>query len=258
MKSLLRHLPLLMLTAALLLGAASCGDEPQGKHHGDRVDPTPADTSGHSDTTSHHHTSDTTGTPGSDTTTTPLTIAIQAERDFGYMGEALHLHAVTSIPATVTWRSTRPAAATVDGDGMVTFSNVIHDDTTLIIATAGTVSDTLALANRCWKVAAWDGNAWAAPAYFTVHRGDTVALTIVGSSGATINDHGFNAAACQWSASCRNADMDAIATLIASPSSESGWRQIWAIADSAPTGAIFTILAGYHDSASALVCTVMP
>lgn len=257
MKSLSRHLPLLILTAALLLGAVSCGDEPQGKHHGGRVDSSPVDTTGHSDTTGNHG-SDTTGNHGSDTTTNPLTIAIQAERDFGYMGEVLQLHAVTSTPAAVTWRSTRPAAATVDSDGLVTFSNVIHDDTTLIIATAGAVSDTLALANRCWSVAAWDGNAWAAPAYFTVHRGDTVALTIVDSSGATINDHGFNAAACQWSATSRNADIGAIATLIATASRENGWRQIWAVTDNAPAGSIFTILAGYHDSASALVCTVMP
>ena len=257
MKCLSRHLPLLILIAALLLGVVSCSDEPRGKHHGGRVDPTPVDTTSHSDTTGNHGT-DTTGNHGSDTTITPLTIAIEAERGYGYMGETMQLRAVTSIPAAVTWRSTRPAAATVDGDGLVTFSNAIHDDTTLIIATVGTVSDTLALANRCWKVAAWDGNAWAAPAYFTVHWGDTVALTIVNSSGAVINDHGFNAAACQWSATSRNADMDAIATLIASPSSENGWRQIWAIADGAPAGAIFTILAGYHDSASALVCTVMP
>ena len=257
MKRMSRHLPALMLAAAMLLSITSCGDEPRGRHHVTTDgDTTAVDTTGHhgNDTVP----GDTTGHHGEDTTAATFSLVIHAERNFGYMGESLRLSATTSSPAAVTWRSTRTTAATVDDSGLVTFNNVISDDSTLIIATAGTASDTVALANRCWNVAAWDGMAWITPAYLAVHRGDTVAMTIVDSHGTAIDSHGFNAAACQWAASSRNADAGAIATVVATPSRDNGWKQVWAISGDAPQGAIITITASHHDAASALPLTVAP
>ena len=246
-----------MLTAILLLGVASCGDEPSGIHHGNRVDPTPEDTTHHSDTTGSHG-NDTTGGSANDTTTTPFTLAIDADRDYGYMGQTLQLHAATTTPSPVSWRSTRMTSAIVDGDGLVTFNNVIADDSTLIIATAAGVSDTIFLTNRCWNVATWNGTAWLTPALLTVHRGDTIVLTIIDSHGMAIDDNGFNAAACQWSIVCRNADVAAIARLIATPSQANGWKQQWVILDDAPAGAVFTLIAAYHEAAATLSCTITP
>lgn len=258
MRGLSRHLPLLMLTAILLLGAVACGDEPSGKHHGTRVDPTPVDTTHHNDTTGTHG-SDTTGNHNNDTTTTPpFTIVIDAPRSYGYSGDTLQLTAVTSSPADVTWRSTRTAAATVNGSGTVLFNNVIRDDSTLIIASANGVSDTVVLTNRCWEIAAWQDNAWNSPAYFAAHRGDTVCLTIVDSHANPIDDHGFNASSCQWSVNSRNADISTVIAAVATPSPDNSWQYRLTISGDAPAGAIIMVFAQHGDAAMALSITITP
>lgn len=255
MKRLSCHLPLLMLMATLLLGAASCThDEPRGiPHHGNHDNPTPIDTTQTSDTTGNHG-SDTTSNQGGDSTTTVFTICIDAARDYGYMGETLQLTAVTSSPATVTWRSTRTAVAAVDGNGLVTFNNAVRDDSTLIIATASGVSDTIALTSLCWKVATWQDNAWTVPSYLAVHRGDTISMTIIDSHGNIIDDHGFNAASCQWTVSGQNAET--VTTVVSTPSRENGWQYRLYISDSAPDGTIVTVIAQHGEAASSLKCTV--
>lgn len=255
MRCLLRHLPLVMLTALMLMGTNACGnDEPRGKHHSGHDEPTPTDTTHHSgnDTTAtdttHHNDGD---------TTVANTISIHAARDYGYMGQTLQLTAVTSHPATVTWQSLNVAAATIDRDnGMVTFGNVITDATTLITATAAGVSDTMMLTNRCWHVAAWDGNAWTAPSYFVLHRGDTLVVTLADSQSRAIDDQGFNAASCQWTATSRNA-ATTIITAAASDAEPNAWQRHFFIAADAPAGATFTVTAVFGDAASTLSGTVV-
>lgn len=262
MRSLLRHLPLMMLTALLLMGSASCGDEPRSIHSGT---PVPADTARHNndttgnDTTSHG--SDTTATDtthhtGGDTTSTSLSIQIHAPRDYGYMGQTLQLSATTSSPATVTWHSLNTSVATIDrSSGMVTFGNATADGTTLITAMASGATDTILLTNRCWKVAAWDGNVWATPSYFTAHQGDTLVVAIVDSQSHAINDQGFNATSCQWSATSRNTDADLV-TLLPSSGGTDSWRRRVVILPDAPVGAYVSIIARYGDAASSLTCII--
>ena len=253
------HLALLMLTAIMLLGAVSCGDEPGGKRHG-RIDntTTPADTTHRNDTTA----SDTTrqqpvDTIHTDTTSThpaTFTITVTAPRPYGYMGQTMQLTAATSSAATVVWRSTRTAAAWVDANGLVTFNNAINDDSTLIIATAAGVSDTVRLACRCWAVAAWDGRTWARPAYVTLHPADTIVLTIVDSHGEAIDDAGLNAAACQWTPSCYSADVTSLLSPVEATSQTRERR--WVLSADAVPGTLITFMAQLGDAASAITCTV--
>lgn len=261
MKSMLRNLPLLMLTVLLLSGTASCGDEPQSIHSGN---PIPVDTTRHNnnDTTSNDttgHGNDTTATDtthhnSGDTTTTVL-LTILAPRDYGYMGQTLQLAASTSSPATVTWRSLNTSIATIDKDnGMVTFGNVVADGSTLITAMAAGATDTIMLVNRCWKVASWDGNAWTGPSYLPVHQGDTLVFTISDSQSHAIDDQGFNAAACQWSATSPNGEAGIITTL--STGEADARQRRFVIAPDAPVGAYITIVARYGDAASSLMCVI--
>lgn len=254
MKSLLRHLPLAMLTALLLMGANACGDEPSGKRHGNHDDSAPTDTTHHgNDTTGRGDTTavDTTHQGGGDTSAV-FTLNIQAPRNYGYMGQTLQLTAMTSSPTAVAWHSSNPTVATIDQDGVVTFNNAITDGSFLITATAAGVSDSIQLTNRCWQVAAWDGNAWNAPSYLAIHRGDTLIFTIADSQLHAIDDQGFNAAACQWTASARNAEGEIITEIA---SSEARQRQ-FVIPNDAPIGATVTVLARYGDAASILSGTV--
>ena len=261
MKSLVRHLPLLMLTVLLLSGAASCGDEPHSIHSGT---PIPVDTTHHNnDTTSNDttgHGNDTTATDtthhhSGDTTTTALSITILAPRDYGYMGQTLQLTASTSSPASVTWRSLNTSIASIDKDnGMVTFGNVVADGTALITAMASGATDTIMLTNRCWKVASWDGSAWTVPSYLPVHQGDTLVFTITDSQNHAIDDQSFNAAACQWTAISQNADEGIITAL--STGEADVRRQRFVIAADAPVGAYITIVTRYGDAASSLMCVI--
>ena len=261
MRNLLHHLPLAILTALLLMGAYACGDEPSIKHHSNHDDPTPADTTTHgSDTTSHGDTTtvdttavDTTHTGGGGgDTTTIFTLSIQAPRNYGYMGQTLQLTAVTSSPASVTWHSSSPTVAFIEQDGMVTFNNTITDGSSLITATAAGVSDSIRLTNRRWQVAAWDGNSWKAPPYLTVHQGDTLVVTIADSELLAIDDQGFNAAACQWTASSYNTEGNIITPIASSEST----RRRYVISPNAPIGATVTLLARYGEVASMLSGTV--
>lgn len=256
MRIVLRHLPLLMLTAALLLGVISCGnDEPRTHRHDTGSHSTPADTTHSSDTTG-HHSNDSTGHHGNDSTPAPhVTITINAPRDYGYMGQTMQLTAATTGNAdAVTWRSTRTTVATVDASGLVQFNNAVNDSTTMIIATAGTACDSITLTNRCWSVAAWTDGSWASPPYLTVHPGDTIILTIVDSKARPVNDGGFDAGACQWTASSRNADVTTVLTAIDTP--DGSQQRRWLVAQDAPAGAIITVIAQHGDAASSITCTI--
>lgn len=261
MKRVLRHLPLLMLTALLLVGVVSCGDDEPGNrrhdHHGDT--PTPVDTTHTNDTTHHTDTTgnDTTHNQSGNDTTTAMAITVNAPRDYGYMGQTLQLTAVTTKPATVSWRSTRTMVATVDNNGLVTFGNSQADTSTTIIATAGNVSDSLTLANRHWAVAVWSGTTWAQASYFSAHPGDTISLTIVDSQGRLINDNGFNAAAVKWTTTCYDSDVNTLINAIDTPSQANGWRIRWRITDEATRGANIIIMAECGDAASAITCTIL-
>lgn len=258
MRHVLRHLPLLVLTAILLVGAVSCGDnEPSGKHHDPHGDsPTPVDTTHHNDTTGNDTTAtDTTHHTGGNDTVPPVTITIAAPRDYGYMGQTLQLDAVTTSPETVTWRSTHTTVATIDNNGLLNFSNIINDDSTLIIATASGISDTLSVTNRCWTVAAWNGTAWTQSTY-NVHPGDTISFTIVDSQTQLIDDNGFNAAAVQWTAMSFNADVTALITSLDTPGQANGWKRRWIVTPDATTGAIITIMAQLDDAASTITCPI--
>ena len=257
MRRLLRHLPLLMFTAILLLSIAACGkDEPRGKRHDEHGDrPTPTDTTLHNDTTA----SDTTATDSTHHSnpdpTDAFTITVTAPRDYGYMGQDLQLTAVTSRQATVTWRSTCTAATTVNADGLVHFNNARNDSATLIIATANNVADTLALNTRFWKVAAWNGNDWISPSYLTVHPGDTLVLTITDSKSRPINDQGFNASACQWTTSTLSGSANAI-TSINTTGTNSQWQRHMVIAADALPGTMAIIMAQYGDAAATISCSI--
>ena len=259
MRSLLHHLPLALLTAFLLMGVNACGDEPGGRHHSNHDNSAPTDTTNHgSDTTGRGDTTtvdttavDTTHNGGGDTTAV-FTLNIQALRNYGYMGQTLQLTAVTSSPAAVTWHSSSPSVAYIDQDGMVTFNNAITDGSTLVTAPAAGISDSIQLTNRYWQVAAWDGNAWNAPAYLPIHRGDTLVFTIADSQLLVIDDQGFNAAACQWTATARNAEGDIITAIT---SGEARQRR-FVISPEAPIGATITVLARYGEAASMLSGTI--
>ena len=270
MSNPMRHLPPLAL-AAILLCALSCGtDEPRGRDNG--TTPVPHDTTHRNDTTptdtTHHNTTpnDTTGNTnpadtthhGNNDTTTTFSITLNAPRDYGYMGQTLQLNAVTSAAATVSWHSSNSAVATVDASGLVCFNNIAGDGTTVITATASGVSDQVTLTNRCWTVAAWNGTGWDAPSYFTAHPGDTIALTITDSQSHLINDSGFNAAACQWTVTSRNADVASIVKTIAAPTGANNWQYRLAISHEAPAGAIMIVTAQHGDAASALSCVINP
>ena len=264
-----RHLPLMILSV-IMLCAVSCGtDEPRRTQDGGstpvpfdtthRNDTTPADTTHHgnnpSDTTGNTTPSDTTHHSGNDTTAT-FTITLNAPLDYGYMGQTMQLNAVTTRPTSVTWKSSRPLFATVDADGMVTFSNTDRDGNTVITATANGVSDSVTLTNRCWKVAARSGNGWSTADYLNAHPGDTIVLTIVDSQAYAINDKGFNAGACQWTASSRNADISKVVGAVTSPAEANNWRYTMVITPDAPAGAIIIVMAQYGDAASALSCVI--
>lgn len=252
MRDLLHHLPLAILTVFLLMSVNACGDEPGVNRHRNHDDPTPADTTHHgNDTTSRGDTTAVDTTHHNDTTAA-LTLSIQAPRNYGYMGQTLQLTAVTSSPTTVTWHSSSPAAVTIDQSGMATFTNTLTDCTALITATAAGASDSIQLTNRCWQVAARDGNAWSAPPYLNIHRGDTLVFTIADSQLLAIDDQGFNAAACQWTAAARNGEGDIITPIT---SGEARQRQYF-ISHDAPIGAIVTITARYGEVASMLSGTV--
>lgn len=260
-----------MILTAIMLCAVSCGtDEPRNKTNSTtpvpfdtthRNDTTPTDTTHHgnnpADTTGNTTPADTTHHAGNDTTTA-FTITLSAPQTYGYMGQTLQLNAVTTTPATVHWRSSRATIATVDANGLVTFSPTDADGTAVITATANGMSDTVTLTNRAWKVAAWSSTAWNAPAYFNCHPGDTIACTIVDSHASAINDKGFNAAACQWASSSYATGADNIFKIIATPNEANHWQYRLAISPDAPVGAIIIVTAQYGDAASALSCAINP
>ena len=257
MRRLLRHLPILTFTAFLLLNIAACGnDEPRGKRHDEHGDrPTPTDSTQHSDTTARDTTvTDTTHHNDPDPTDV-FSITVTSPRDYGYMGQDLQLTAVTSHAATVTWKSTCTAAASVNADGLVHFNNARNDSTTLIIATANNVADTLALSTRCWKVAAWNGSGWVSPSYITAHPGDTLVLTIADTGMRPINDQGFNASACQWTTSTLTGS-DNVITTVNTTGTNSQWQRHMAIAADALPGTIIICMAQYGDAAAAISCTI--
>ena len=257
MRRLFRHLPLLTFTAILLLNIAACGnDEPRGKRHDDHGDrPTPTDTTQHNDTTARDTTATDTTHYNNPDSTDAFAITVTAPRDYGYMGQDLQLTAVTSRQATVTWRSTCTAAATVNADGLVHINNARNDSTTLIIATANNLADTLALYTRCWKVASWNGNDWISPSNLTVHPGDTIVLTITDSYSRPINDQGFNASACQWTISNTTGGDNAI-TSVNTAGTDSQWQQHMAVAADAIPGTMMIIMAQYGDAAAAILCSI--
>lgn len=264
MSHVLRHLPLMILTA-IMLCAVSCGnDEPRSKSNGST--PVPFDTTHRSDTTPNgnnpadttnngNNPTDTTNN-GSNDTTAAFTITVKAPQDYGFMGQTMQLTAVTSQPAAVTWHSSQTATATVDANGLVSFYNTDRDGTTVITATANGVSDKITLTNRCWHVAARSGNAWVAPDYLNAQPGDTIILSIVDSQAHAINDNGFNAGACQWSIISSNASIESIVKTITKPTVSSNWQYILTISPDAPQGAIFIALAQYGNAASALQCAI--
>lgn len=271
MSGLMRHLPLLIFTT-IMLCVVSCGtDEPRRTQDSGstpvpfdtthRTDTTPTDTTHHgnnpTDTTGNTTPADTTHHNGNDTTAA-FTITLNAPQTYGYMGQTMQLNAVTTTPATVQWRSSRALIATVDANGLVTFSPTDTDGTAVITATANGLSDTVTLTNRTWKVAAWNGIAWNAPAYFNCHPGDTIALTIVDSRASAINDKGFNAAACQWGASSYNSGADNIFKIISTPNEANNWQYRLTISPDAPVGSIIIVTAQHGEAASALSCVINP
>lgn len=260
MTRLLRHLPLLLLASLLLTGvAASCGsDEPSHPHHSSHGNDTPTDTTHHpNDTTpadtTHHQGTDSTS---NDTTTASFSIAISAPRPYGYMGQTMQLTAVTSAPATVTWRSSRTDVAMVDGQGLVTFANAHQDGQTRIMATANGMSDSLTLTCRYWALAARTGTTWAMPDYHTVHPGDTVMLTIIDAALKPVNDEGFNAGACTWTLTSRDTDAARALTQLAAPAAGNGWQASYLVAGDTPAGALITVTATVGNAASALTLLV--
>lgn len=255
MSRALRHLPLLLLSAIVMLGVASCGDEPRDIRHGEhgRTDTTTTDTT-------HHHGNDSTGNDtthhhGNDTMPA-FAITLTAPRDYGYMGQTMQLAVTTSRPAEVTWHSSLTTAATVDQNGLVTFSNTTNDATTRIMVSAAGCSDSLLLTNRHWAVGAWIGNEWTRANYLTCRQGDTIALSIVDSQSRLIDDNGFNAAAVEWTATCYNADISTIVTAIDTPRQTNEWKALWRVNDKATPGAIITIIARHGEAASSIALTV--
>lgn len=265
MTGLARHLPILLVMAAVCC-VASCGhDEPGGRRPGNN-----GGTIIHYDTTS---TRDTTGrvtptdttsrdTTGRDTTggspSSTFTLKLSAERDYGYMGQTIQLHATTSADATVKWKSTNTLAATVNNEGLVLLANVRDDCETRIIATANNTSDSILLHNRAWYVALRENGTWATNEHRKVHPGDTLALTIVDQSFHLINDNGFNASACQWVPACYETDINTIMSAIEVPSQANGWQAKWVMAPTAPINVSFTVTAHFNGAASTLSFIVLP
>lgn len=246
MARVLRHLPLL-LCIAVAMCISSCGDEPHPRHY-DGPD-TPTDTT--------QHPTDTTGGTPADTTshnsdTTIFSIALTAARDYGYMGQTLQLQADTTggTGEAIKWTSSRGDVATVDAQGLVTFANVRQDGQTVISATSQGHTATLTLHCRQWLVAALDSSGWRADETITVYRGDTVTLTIVNSTLNPINDNGFNAAACQWKHSSRDADIALVITQVMAPEAANGWTARYVVSPTAPTGAIVNVMASLGEAAA--------
>lgn len=257
-QSLTRHLPLALLAAAILSMAACHHDEPNGNRPGQGGSHvTPGDTVPPNDTTTHP--TDTITPPPTDTTSTDtFTLTLSALRDYGYMGQTLQFTAVTSSETTVTWASSNPLAATVDNQGLVSIANLSGDGKTIITASACGVTDSLSLQCLYWAVAALTDGAWSAAPYRQLHHGDTLSLTLVGSNAAPIDDGGFNAASCQWSVTCRQADAGQLFDSSEAPSQTNGWQARYVISPDAPTGVTFTVMARFGQAASALSCVVMP
>lgn len=246
-----------MLTAAMLCIASCDGDSPLDRRHGDDT----TDTINGNDTTHHSpNPSDTTSrdTIPSDSTTVPFTLTLTADRPDAYMGQNLQLMAITSEPTAVKWRSTNTLAAIVNQDGLVQMNNVTADCQTQIIATAREVSDTLTLFNRSWRVAMLDKGTWKVPDVSKLHPGDTLTLTIVDSSFKPVDDDGFNAAACQWSATSREVDAAALFASTAAPVASNGWCMQYVINNLAPTGISFSVMASYGGAAASQLCTILP
>ena len=267
MTRLTKLLPLLLLTAAIWCMSACDHDEPRGRRPGSGNSVVQNDTTGKitpTDTT----TRDTTGrvtptdTTGKDTINYPppetFTITLSAERDYAYMGQSLQLHATTSDAATVNWKSTNTLVATVNNEGLVMMANVRDNGDTHIIATANNASDSLLLHNRVWRVAMKENNAWITDGTRKVHPGDTILVTIVDNSSQLINDDGFNAAACQWTVTCREVDASGIFSAIEAPSQANGWQARYVIAPGSPVNVTFSIQARYNEAGASLSCTVLP
>ena len=236
-QSLTRHLPLALLAAAILSMAACHHDEPNGNRPGQGGSHvTPGDTVSPNDTTTHP--TDTITPPPNDTTSSDtFTLTLSAPRGYGYMGQTLQFTAFTSSETTVTWASSNPLAATVDNQGLVSIANLSGDGMTIITASACGVTDSLSLQCLYWAVAALTDGAW---------------------SAAPIDDDGFNAASCQWSVTCRQADAGQLFTGSEAPSQANGWQARYVISPDAPTGVTFTVMARFGQAASALSCVVMP
>lgn len=249
MARVLRHLPLL-LCIAVAMCIVSCGDEPHPRHYNGSDGPdTPADTT--------QHPSDTTGGTSADTThssTKPFSITLTAPQDYGYMGQNLQLQADTTggTGEAIKWTSSRSDVATVDAQGLVTFANVRQDGQTVISATSQGHTATLTLQCRQWRVAALDSNGWHADETITVHRGDTITLTIVNSTLDPINDNGFNAAACQWRHSSRDADIALIIAQVIAPEAANGWTARYVVSPTAPAGAIVNVMATLGEAAATI------
>ena len=250
----LRHLPLL-LCIAIAMCISSCGDEPHPKHYSGNDNP--SDTTGTAaDTT--HHTTDTTGGTPADTTshndTTTFSIMLTAPRDYGYMGQTMELKADTTggTGEAIKWTSSRNDVATVNQQGVVTFANVRQDGQTVISATAHGQTAATTLMCRQWLVAAQDSSGWRLDDAVTVHRGDTVVLTIVDSALKPVNDDGFNAGACQWKHSSRDADITQIIAQVMTPDAANGWTARYVISPTAPAGVIVTVMAAHGEAAATI------
>lgn len=262
-----KHAPLALLAAAVLCVVACHHDEPWGNRPGQaNGSETPADTVHQpSDTTNQpadttNHPTDTTGndTTSTDTTASVFTLTLSAPRDYGYMGQTLQLNASTSKPATVKWSSSNPLAATVDAQGLVTIANCVADASTTVTATAGGTSDSLTIHCLYWAVAALTHNTWSTEAYPQIHRGDTLALTIVNSSLAVIDDASFNAAACQWTVSSQTPNAASMLTVLETPTANNGWQMRFVVLPDMPTGITFTVIAQVGKAASFITCAVVP
>ena len=267
MTRLTKHLPLLLLTAAIC-GISACDhDEPRGRRPGSGGTIVTNDTTGNvnpTDTTARDTTNqvtpsdtipkDTTNNPPSET----FTITLNAARDYAYMGQSLQLYAITSDSATVKWKSTNTLVATVNNEGLVLMANVRDNCDTYILATANNVSDSLLLHNHVWRVAKMENNAWITDGTRKVHPGDTILMTIVDSSSQPINDNGFNAGACQWTATCREADTSSIFSAIEAPSQANDWQARYVIAPNSPVNVTFSIQVRYREAAASLSCMILP
>lgn len=148
--------------------------------------------------------------------------------------------------------------ATVNNEGLVMMANVRDNCDTHIIATANNVSDSLLLHNRVWRVAMKENNAWICDGTRKVHPGDTILMTIVDSSSLLINDEGFNAGACQWTVTSREADVNSLFSAIEPPSQANGWQARYVVAPESPVNVTFSIQVRYNEAATALSCTVLP